>query len=125
MERTGAEHRQLNRVRVQFPVGVIGDLLDGQGEVLNLSAGGCCVRGDKSLKESPYLRLLLHPPSDTSPIKVELAVIRWISGEEYGLQFIRVNSDHQARLRHLLKLLEMGPGRGRHDRGLSSRFQPA
>lgn len=125
MEPTRAENRDLKRIRVQFPVGIIGDLLDGKGEVLNLSTGGCRVRGDNSLKASPYLRLLLHPPNDTSPIKVELAVIRWVCGEEYGLQFIRMNADHQARLRQLLRLLEMGPAVDHSTAGDTPAFQSA
>lgn len=124
MEQTTPEKRNLKRVRVQFPVGIVGDLLDGKGEVLDLSSGGCRVRGDKSLKASPYLHLLLHPPNDASPIKVELAIIRWVSGEEYGLQFIRMNADHQSRLRQLLNLLEMGPGMDRSTPGCGPAFQP-
>lgn len=125
MEPTRAENRDLKRVRVQFPIGIIGDLLDGKGEVLNLSTGGCRVRGDNSLKQSPYLRLLLHPPNGASPIKVELAVVRWVSGEEYGLQFIRMNADHQTRLRQFLRLLEMGPVMDHGTSGGAPAFQPA
>lgn len=124
MDQPSGENRNLKRVRVQFPVGIVGDLLDGKGEIINLSPGGCRLKGDKSLKESPYLRLLLHSPSDPAPIKIELAVVRWVSGEEFGIQFIRVHADHQKRLRRLLKLLEMQPGLESQAPAKVSAFQP-
>lgn len=109
MEQQSRGSRHLKRVRATFPVGIVGDLLDGKGQLLNLSSGGCCLRADQRLKQSPYLRLLLHAPNESSPIKVELAIVRWISGDEFGLEFIRIHADHQRRLRHLLDLLETQP----------------
>lgn len=110
MEQKSAENRNLKRLRVEFPVRIVGDLLDGKGRLINLSVGGCRLKGDQSLRESPYLRLLLYAPNEPSPIKVELAIVRWISGDEFGLQFVRVHADHQRRLRRLLKFLELQPG---------------
>ena len=104
------EHRGLKRIRVQLPVGVVGDLLDATAEVLNLSTGGCRLRGDRSLKDSPYLRLLLYSPEDNVPIKVELAIIRWVSDDEFGIEFIRMHAEQQQRLRQLLRLVELTPG---------------
>lgn len=109
MEQRSWENRNLKRIRVQLPVRIVGDLLDGKGELVNLSPGGCCLKGDQSLKASPYLRLMLYAPNDSDPIKVELAIVRWVSGDEFGIQFIRVHADHQQRLRQLLKFLEMQP----------------
>ena len=104
------ENRNLKRVQVQFPAGIVGDLVDGNGEIVNLSSGGCRLKGDQSLKESAYLRLLLYAPNDPAPIKVELAIVRWVSGNEFGIEFIRVHADHQSRLRQLLRFLAMQPG---------------
>lgn len=125
MEQKSVENRNLNRVRVQFPVGIVGDLLDGQGQLVNLSPGGCRIKGDQSLKDSAYLRLMLYAPNDPVPIKIELAIIRWVSGDEYGIEFIRVHADHQARLRQLLKFLEMQPGLEQRGQAPMPAFQPA
>ncbi len=125
MEQKGSENRNLNRVRVQFPVGIVGDLLDRKGQLINLSPGGCRIKGDQSLKDTAYLRLLLYAPNDPTPIKIELAIIRWVSGDEFGIQFIRVHSDHQKRLRQLLKFLEMQPGLEQHAQASVPAFQPS
>lgn len=125
MEPRSTEQRELKRIRVQFPVGIVGDLLDGKGELLNLSTGGCRVRGDQRLQVTPYLRLLLYPQGDTAPIKVELAVVRWVCGNEFGLQFIRMHTDHQKRLRNLLQILGMMPGHEDSPRLTASAIHPA
>lgn len=125
MEQKSVENRNLNRVRAQFPVGIVGDLLDGKGQLVNLSPGGCRIKGDQSLKDSAYLRLILYAPNDPIPIKIELAIIRWVRGDEYGIEFIRVHADHQSRLRQLLKFLEMQPGREQRGQAAVPAFQPA
>ncbi len=125
MEQKSGENRNLNRIRVQFPVGIVGDLLDGKGQLVNLSPGGCRIKGDQSLKDSAYLRLMLYAPNDPTPIKIELAIIRWVSGDEFGIEFIRVHSDHQSRLRQLLKFLEMQPGLEQRGQAALPALQPA
>ena len=103
------EQRQRKRVQVEFPADFLGDLLAGEGLVLDLSTAGCRIKGELILDGSPYLQLLLHHPRHEVPIKVELAAVRWQNEQEFGLEFIRVSASQQANLRQLLKSLDMLP----------------
>lgn len=104
------EQRLLKRFHTEFSVGFLGDLLDGKGQLLDLSTGGCRVQGGGPIKTSLYLHLFLHPPRAHNPVKVELAAVRWTSGTEFGVEFIRVSPDQQQRLQELLKVIELRPG---------------
>ncbi len=119
------DKRGLKRFRVRFPIGLVGDVLDGKGELLDLSTGGCRIQGGSYLKSVPYLGLILHVPHIPMPVKVELAAVRWVSGAECGMEFIRVNSHQQEHLRQLIRLLEMVPTAGQCGRGTDPALQGA
>ena len=104
------EHRLLKRFHTELSVGFLGDLLDGQGQLRDLSTGGCRVQGSVSLPRSSYLHLFLHPPRAQHPVKVELAAVRWANGTEFGVEFIRVSPEQQKRLLELLKVIELRLG---------------
>ncbi len=103
------EKRQQSRYRVRLPVGISGDLLDGRGLIVNLSSGGCAVQSDCHINGRSYVHLHFDLPHGADPIKVELAVVRWIKGRQIGLEFIRVSPAQQQRLRELIKFLDMAP----------------
>ena len=44
-----------------------------------------------------------------SPLEIELAEVRWSTGREFGLEFLRMASQERQRLLHILKSLEPGP----------------
>ena len=108
------EHRQLQRLSVRSPVALVWDLIDGGGQVIDLTTGGCRIRHDGFLKNSTYLRLILHPPHEVFPIKVELAIVRWVTEHEVGVEFIRVHAAHKKRLGQWLKVLDLGQGLDRN-----------
>jgi hypothetical protein len=39
---------------------------------------------------------------------VDLAVVRWAHGQEFGMEFITMNPDDQRRLRELIRQTEAG-----------------
>ncbi len=107
---TTIQKRQLKRHPTHTPIAYVWDLLDGGGQLIDLSTGGCRVRSDGTIQDPTYLRLILHPPHEQLPIKVELAAVRWAAGQEFGLEFIRMNGEHQKRLREWVNFLDMSPG---------------
>ena len=100
------EIRQGKRVGAQFEVGLLGDLVDGNGRLVDLSTGGCRLRSSEGVKPNSQLHVFLRSPHDVVPIKVELAAVRWANGQEFGLEFIRVHPGQQKRLGHLVTALQ-------------------
>lgn len=106
----GAGRRRLKRMRVGFPIRLVGDLMNKKGVVVDLSLGGCGIEGQEGLKDAKYLGLMLCAPGSKDPIKVELAAVRWVGDQQAGLEFVRMNPDQRNRLHELIKNMEMAPG---------------
>lgn len=115
------ELRKNLRFAVQLPLSFKGDEIDGEGVVFNLSLEGCGVvfkpsleggaaGGDTMIRPGTYLAIRIQPYQQDSPIEVELAVVRWSEGREFGLEFIRIRTEEQDRLRRFVKTLEAGHG---------------
>ena len=73
-----------------------------QGTLINLSTGGCAVESDILFQKGDYLGLRVYLAEQDAPVDVDLAAVRWSSGHEYGLEFIRIREEVQKRLRTLL-----------------------
>ncbi len=104
------KERLPRRFTAELTVSLLGDLVDGKGVVYDLSTGGGAIRSAVPLSDTPYVCLLIHPPHEDTLIKVEVAAVRWIRGETFGLEFIRMNAEQQKRLRDLVEVLHIAPG---------------
>lgn len=115
------EPRKNLRFSVQLPLSFKGDKiagegvvfnlsLEGCGVVFNLSLEGCAVGSDTRIRPGTYLEICIQPHQQDSPIEVELAVVRWSEGREFGLEFIRIRAEEQDRLRRFVKTLEAAHG---------------
>ncbi len=61
------------------------------------------MRSDVPVQGGDFLEVELSLPNDNSPVSIELAVVRWTQEGEFGLDFLRINPDEQARLRRFVK----------------------
>jgi len=52
------------------------------------------------------LRLLIEVPEETSPICVEQAVVRWVRGQQFGLEFVTFATSEHERLSRVVQALE-------------------
>lgn len=96
------DSRRAPRVPVQGAIAFSADRDTTQGSLLNLSTGGCAFECETLFQKGDYLGLRMYLPDQESPMDVDLATIRWSTGREYGLEFIRVREDVQRRIRALL-----------------------
>ncbi|TLY17776.1 MAG: PilZ domain-containing protein [Nitrospirae bacterium] len=115
------ELRKNLRFAVQLPLSFKGDKITGEGVVFNISLEGCgvvfnlslegsAVGSDTRIRPGTYFELCIQPYRQDLPIEVELAVVRWSEGREFGLEFIRIKAEDQDRLRRFVKTLEAGHG---------------
>ncbi len=106
---TDEERRTYPRFPLTCPVAFSGDLLEGQGNVVNISKVGCAVQCDQQVREGVYLNLFLRLPEGAVPMKIELAAVRWARGGLFGMEFLRIHPTAQGRLHKFIKFLEMPP----------------
>jgi len=108
---TGIDLRGQTRLRVQFrgvfSAGV--SMVGGEGVLQELSQYGCRMKSDTSLQPGTELELcFFHGSQEAEPIRVELAMVRWAKGQEFGVKFFRLQSRDEARLRQVIAELLVG-----------------
>ena len=76
-------------------------LFQGQGTVWNFSLSGWKLSGDVPLQVGQTCALTVNLPIEES-IVVAAAIVRWVRGQEFGLETMMVEKQTQSRLEHLL-----------------------
>ncbi len=100
--------RYARRYQVHCPITLLGDHLVGEGTVHNVSTGGWKVEGSQPIQHGNCFALRVLLPDQAVPMKVDLAVVRWSRGREFGLEFLRMQPEEQDRLRRFVTALERG-----------------
>ena len=101
--------RFAHRYPIQCPITFLGDYRAGEGTVRDVSRGGWKVESDQPMQRGDYVALRVVLPDQAVPMRVDLAVVRWVSGREFGLEFVRMQPEEQARLRHFVSTLNAQP----------------
>lgn len=104
------EQRKFPRVIISFPISFEKEgAFAGEGNVYDLSAGGCAVESLSPVLKGDYLSLQLYLPDQhapTIPLRVEVAATRWAIQQKFGLEFISMPSGDQERLRRFILFLQ-------------------
>ncbi len=79
------ERRQVQRVPFECHIAYFGNNFAGVGTVSNLSAGGCKVKGHTPLDSGMELKVRVYTLDPYTPIKVDKASVRWVTGRDFGL----------------------------------------
>ncbi len=96
------DKRRHLRYAVEYPGSFLGNGINSQGMILNLSASGCRGSSEGVIRRDALLRVLIDVPRLLAPIQVDRAIIRWSSGNEFGLEFVGLSFDDQQRLQGVL-----------------------
>lgn len=105
-EESGKEARSRERLPVQCSIAIANGIQIGQGKVFDVSVRGCFVEGSVLVKvgDGLQLRLSLPEAAPDPSICVSLAVVRWVEGPRFGVEFIRVDEKYRARLNRFITL---------------------
>ena len=101
------DSRDTYRFPVECPVTFSGESCDGVGTVTNLSKRGWKVNSNWTVSPGTYLALWVSPPDYEWPMKVNLAVVRWSRGQEFGLEIMDMRPEEQERHQRFVSILEM------------------
>jgi hypothetical protein len=81
------------RIPVCYPVIFQTDWYMDEGEVRDLSLPGCAIESSRCLIPDQYVRLQVLLPHDG--VRVEVAKVRWVDQNRFGVEFLRVAEAHK------------------------------
>ena len=90
------------RLRLRFPVMLASGSQTGEGQILDFTIPGCLIESPMGVRQGQSLRLEMFLPGHTFPLSVQLAVVRWAKGKQFGVEFIKIHESQQRILRHFL-----------------------
>ena len=103
------DDRKFARFSVPGEVTFSSGAIQGQGRLDNLSREGAAIISKTLVARSDYLGLTITLPNGAEPIEVDLAPVRWVRGDQFGVEFIRVQPASQQILHRTLETLTPPP----------------
>jgi hypothetical protein len=100
---TVQEKRLTRRIPLQCSAIVRTDQFVTGGTVLNLGVAGCALTSNKKLLLGEHVGVELYLPDQKPALHVPVAKVRWINETRYGMEFLKFDGEHQARLEDLIK----------------------
>ena len=97
--------RPFRRFSICCPVTYHVGLHEGHGTIWNLSVNGWRLSGDVPLRVGQTCPLTVHFPNQLS-LFVAGAIVRWVRGQEYGLETLVADKQAQRRVELLVHQLE-------------------
>ncbi len=76
----------------------------GHGKIWNLSLYGWKFSGDVPLQVGETCSLTVNLPFEES-IVVAAAIVRWVRGQEFGLETVAIEKQTHSRVEHVIKRL--------------------
>jgi hypothetical protein len=96
--RQTVDRREYQRIPVSFSATFLGEGVQGEGLVTDISVRGCSLKTDTHLWKLKMLQVLIQVPRSEFPIVVEAAVVRSVRPGAVGLEFLRFALESEKRL---------------------------
>ncbi len=78
------------------------DDFEGEATVLGVSTTGCRAISRVELNVGMVLKLSFFLSDYTWPLRVDQSIVRWVDGEQFGLEFTEIRLAQRERLRALI-----------------------
>ena len=75
----------------------------GETRVLDLSREGARLYGNVPIGKGTYLKMVIALQDRNNLLRIDLATTRWSKGNEFGVEFIRMDPDQHQRLLECLQ----------------------
>jgi hypothetical protein len=69
---------------------------------------GCKIESGAAVTQGLVFECRLHVPGFDWPLRIDEAVVRWVAGDAFGLEFTRLRPEEQAKLKAAIQNLELG-----------------
>ncbi len=104
--KTRTEKREQPRFTSQFRSTISGGPGEGQGRTLDLSAGGCMIETDLPVVVGASFECRIYVPGLDWPLRIDEAQVRWVKGNTFGIQFMKIHPDEEAKLKQVIATLD-------------------
>jgi hypothetical protein len=105
-EEPSQEKRQQPRFTSQFRSTISGGQGEGQGRTLDLSAGGCMIETDLLVVVGASFECRIYVPGLDWPLRIDEAQVRWVKANTFGIQFMKIQPDEEAKLKRVIATLD-------------------
>lgn len=78
------------------------DDFEGEATILDLSTGGCQATSLSEVRVGTTLRLSLFLQDQEWPLRIEEALVRWVKGPTFGLEFTKIRPAQRERVRAII-----------------------
>ena len=78
-------------------------MVAGEGELRDLSPGGCRVTSPVAVPVGAELECSIFPQDEGNPFTIEGATVRWSRPQEFGLAFTKVRPGVQQQIAQLYR----------------------
>lgn len=75
---------------------------EGEASVLDISTNGCRASSLTEVKVGLSLKLSIFLQDQEWPLRIDEAVVRWVEGQAFGLEFVGIRPAQRERLRAIL-----------------------
>jgi hypothetical protein len=75
---------------------------EGEATILDVSTNGCKATSLTEVKVGISLKLSLFLQDQQWPLRIDQAVVRWVDGQCFGLEFVGIRPAQRERLRSML-----------------------
>jgi len=101
------ERRKEPRIRIEYKVTLsfASGRQQGEGTLINLTASSCRVESAQKVKPGDHVWLRIFPSGQGLAITVESGAVRWVCGQDFGVEFTLIQPGEHERLRTLIHAL--------------------
>ena len=100
--------RTYHRFPLHYPVIFGGAPFVGEGILTNLSMMGCSVLCDREVLCGSEVRVSVLLPNQTQALSIDLGTVKWVQGEQFGVEFLRLPFEARQRLDSTLRVELIG-----------------
>ena len=79
------------------------ELVEADATLLDLSSAGCAAESETTVRTDISLELWIFSPSYSWRMHIDHAVVRWVRGQVFGVEFLNLRPVQRKRLRQLVE----------------------
>lgn len=95
--------RTYHRFPLRYPVIFGGAPFVGEGILNNLSLMGCSILSDREVLCGSQVRVSVLLPNQAETLSIDLGTVKWVEGEEFGVEFLHLPLETRKRLNSALR----------------------
>ncbi len=78
------------------------DHVDGEATIIDVSKSGCAAESETTLEAGMILKLSIFLPDYGWQLEIDRALVRWVRGQIFGMEFQTLRPVQRERLRRLV-----------------------